>query len=72
MSIFIFSDTTADYPADAPRKDVEILPMAVRIGNDEYDNINSFITAKEFYTRMRGGEMGNTSMVQPFPAQERF
>ena len=72
MSIFIFSDTTADYPADAPRKDVEILPMAVRIGNDEYDNINSFITAKEFYTRMRGGEMGNTSMVQPFLAQERF
>ena len=72
MSIFIFSDTTADYPADAPRKDVEILPMAVRIGNDEYDNINSFITAKEFYARMRGGEMGNTSMVQPFLAQERF
>lgn len=72
MSIFIFSDTTADYPADAPCKDVEILPMAVRIGNDEYDNINSFITAKEFYTRMRGGEMGNTSMVQPFLAQERF
>lgn len=72
MSIFIFSDTTADYPADAPRKDVEILPMAVRIGNDEYDNINSFITAKEFYTRMRGGEIGNTSMVQPFLAQERF
>ena len=72
MSIFIFSDTTADYPADAPRKDVEILPMAMRIGNDEYDNINSFITAKEFYTRMRGGEMGNTSMVQPFLAQERF
>lgn len=72
MSIFIFSDTTADYPADAPRKDVEILPMAVRIGNDEYDNINSFITAEEFYTRMRGGEMGNTSMVQPFLAQERF
>lgn len=72
MSIFIFSDTTSDYPADAPRKDVEILPMAVRIGNDEYDNINSFITAKEFYTRMRGGEMGNTSMVQPFLAQERF
>ena len=72
MSIFIFSDTTADYPADAPRKDVEILPMAVRIGNDVYDNSNSFITAKEFYTRMRGGEMGNTSMVQPFLAQERF
>ena len=35
MSIFIFSDTTADYPADAPRTDVEILPLAVRICNDE-------------------------------------
>lgn len=72
VSIFIFSDTTADYPATAPRKDLEILPMAVHIGNDDYDNISTFISAKEFYTRMRAGEMGNTAMVQPYMAEAKF
>lgn len=72
MSIFIFSEITSDYPADAPRKDVGILPMAVGLGDDEYDNVNSFISVKDFYARMRNGELSHTAMVAPYAAQEAF
>ncbi len=72
MSIFIFSEITSDYPADCPKKDVSILPMTVSIGDDTYDNINTFITPKEFYERMQAGALTNTAMVQPFFAKEAF
>lgn len=72
MSIYIFSEITSDYPATCPKKDVSILPMTVSIGDDTYDNINTFISAKDFYARMQEGALTNTAMVQPFLAKEAF
>lgn len=72
MSIYIFSEITADYPADCPKKDLTILPMTVTIGDDTYDNVTTFISPKEFYERMQTGALTNTAMVQPFMAKEAF
>ena len=72
MSIYIFTEITADYPKDCPGKDLTVLPMTVSIGDDSYDNITTFISPKEFYERMQAGALTNTAMVQPYMAKEAF
>ncbi|MDE5618449.1 MAG: DegV family protein [Clostridia bacterium] len=71
MSIYIFSEITNDYPIKE-EKDFVNLPMSVMLSNDEYDNVNSFISPSEFYKRMQDGELSNTSMVNSEIAQNAF
>ena len=72
MSIYIFTEITADYPKDCPGKDLTVLPMTVSIGDDSYDNITTFISPKEFYERMQAGAPSNNPVGQPSMAEEAF
>ena len=72
MSIYIFTEITADYPKDCPGKDLTVLPMTVSIGDDSYDNITTFISPKEFYERMQAGSLTHPASVQPLIAHCDF
>lgn len=73
--IFIFTDTTSDYPIELlnKEKDCEILQFSLTIGEDVYDqNSNPFISNKDFYARMKGGEKANTAMLNQYYFEERL
>ena len=72
MSIYIFTEITADYPKDCPGKDLTILPMTVSIGDDSYDNITTFISPKDFYERMQAGALSTNAIVETFHAEGEF
>ena len=64
MSTYIFTEITSDYPIKG-EKDFALLPMSVMLSDDEYDNVNTFISNSEFYERMQSGELSNTAITSP-------
>lgn len=72
MSVFIFSDITCDYPTDRKRENFEILPFSYSLDDDNYDNVTTFLSTKEFYERMRTGAVSKTSQVSPGLCEERL
>lgn len=71
MSTYIFTEITSDYPIK-DEKDFGLLPMSVMLSDDEYDNVNTFISNSEFYERMQSGELSNTAMVNSEIAERAF
>ncbi len=62
----IFTDSCCDLPAElAESLSLEVVPLRLSMGGQEYRNLldGSEIGFKEFYGRIRAGEMGTTSAV---------
>lgn len=72
MAIFIFSDITCDYPENRKPENFEILPFSYSLDDDNYDNITTFLSTKEFYDRMRAGAVSKTSQVSPGLCEDRL
>lgn len=70
-NIFIFSDITCDFPKQRYRNNMEILPFSCFVGDDSYDNIETFIDIKKFYERQKSGEKVGTSMLNQYLLEER-
>ncbi len=68
----IFTDNTADLPADYLSKNgVEKLFLNYTIDGQTYDQTNE-LPVQEFYEKMRGGSMPTTSQINPENAREAF
>lgn len=73
MATFLFTDITCDLPSEyASRADFEILPFSFTLGSDSYDNIHATLTTKEFYARMRAGELATTSMLSQYLCEQKL
>ncbi len=74
MSIFIFSDSTADFNSDLLKqfKDVELLPLSYSLDEDDYDGIETSIPIAEFYKRVEAGAVTKTSMTSTYYMEERM
>ena len=62
----IITDSSCDLPANlAEELGIEILPLSVRIGSDEFLNYldGREIAPKTFYGRLRAGELAQTSAI---------
>ncbi len=70
----ISSDTTADLPADLVEKyDVDIHPLFFRFGESEvYGSSERTLAPKDFYARMRSGEMPTTMASNPEDSKAFF
>ncbi len=71
----IFTDSAADLPKSMVKKDLDInyLGLICNINNTEYiDNIDSELTPKAFYNKLREGIMPSTSQVNSFRFVEAF
>ena len=71
----LFTDCTADLPAELAREwGIEMLPMEVKIGQDEYLHYADAreIGFAEFYKRLRAGEMATTSQITPAAFRKYF
>ena len=68
----IFTDNTADLPADYLSKNgVEKLFLNYTIDGQTYEQTNE-LPVQEFYEKMRGGSMPTTSQINPENAREAF
>lgn len=71
----IFTDATVDLPReDIERYEIQMLPMAYRLGGQEsfYDGSWDEARVCAFYERLRGGEMATTSQIAPGTYEEFF
>ncbi|MGB8000950.1 MAG: DegV family protein [Anaerobacillus sp.] len=72
MNVKIITDSASDLPQDLVTKhDIEIMPLMVIIGNEEYYDREE-IQAKELYTTLREGTMAKTSQIPPSRIKETF
>lgn len=68
----ISTDTTADLPDNfIAAHDIDIHSLFYSFGDEVFNNEHS-LTEKEFYSRMRNGEMPTTMAINPEDAAERF
>ena len=71
----IFTDATADLPQeDFLRNEIQVLPMAYRLGGQEFLFEGGWDEARvcAFYERLRGGEAATTSQIAPGIYEEFF
>ncbi len=71
----IFTDATADLPQeDFWRNEIQVLPMAYRLGGQEFLFEGGWDEARvcAFYERLRGGEAATTSQIAPGIYEEFF
>ena len=73
MRDFVIStDTTSDLPEDfIQENDIDIHPLTYTFG-EEIFGIEQKMSEKDFYARMRGGEMPTTMACNPEQSQEFF
>lgn len=74
MSIFIFTDTTADFPAQLQSqfKDFDIMPLAYSLDEDNYDNVETKLPIDEFYRRVKAGAVTRTSMTPTYYMEQKM
>ncbi len=72
MNVKIITDSASDLPQELVTKhDIEIMPLMVIIGNEEYYDREE-IQAKELYSTLREGTMAKTSQIPPSRIKETF
>ena len=69
----ITTDTAADLPtAYCEKHNIDIHPLFYRFGEDEIYGKDNQLEPKEFYARMRNGEMPTTMATNPEDSKELF
>ena len=72
VNVKIITDSASDLPQELVTKhDIEIMPLMVIIGNEEYYDREE-IQAKELYSTLREGTMAKTSQIPPSRIKETF
>ncbi len=73
QSYVLFTDSGCDIaPAKLKEWQVSYIPMTFRFGDSETDYRNDEVTTKDFYARLRAGEMSKTAAINTETFKEAF